>query len=305
MQRLGHRRLDDRVGHGRLGQARDRDDVARAGFFDRHALEAAERHDLGGAAFLDDIAFVIERLDRHVELELARGDAAGQHAADEIVAVEQGGEHLERAVGIGVRLADIVDDRLEQRIERAFADVVGQAGIAVAAAGVERREIELLVIGFEAEEQLEHFVQHFGGARVGTVDLVDDDDRLEAERERLAGDELGLRHRAFGGVDEQDHAIDHRQDALDLGAEIGVAGRVDDVDVRSLPLDRGALRENGDAALFFEVVRIHRALFDALVVAEGAGLAEKLVDERGLAMIDVRNDRHVAKAHIIIPMEEM
>ena len=111
------------------------------------------------------------------------------------------------------------------------ADVVGQSRITGAAAGVERREVELLVIGLEVEEQLEHLVEHFGGAGVGAVDLVDDDDRLEAERERLAGDELGLRHRPFGGVDQQDDAVDHRQDALDLGAEIGVAGGVDDVDV--------------------------------------------------------------------------
>jgi hypothetical protein len=57
----------------------------------------------------------------------------------------------------------------------------------------------------------------------------------QAERQRLAGDELGLRHRAFGAVDQQDHAVDHREDALDLAAEVGVAGGVDDVDARALP----------------------------------------------------------------------
>ena len=170
-------------------------------------------------------------------------------------------------------------------------------GIAGAAAGVERREVELLVIGLEVEEQLEHLVEHFGRARVGAVDLVDDDDRLEAERERLAGDELGLRHRPLGRVDQQDDAVDHGEDALDLGAEIGVAGRVDDVDVRSVPVDRGALGEDGDPALLLEVVRIHRPLLDALVVAEGAGLAEELVDKRRLAVIDVGDDRHVTEVH--------
>ena len=89
--------------------------------------------------------------------------------------------------------------------------------------------------------------------------------------------------------------IHHRQDALDLAAEIGVAGRVDDVDARVLPVDRGRLGEDGDAALLFEVVGIHGALGDALVVAEGAGLPEKLVDQRGLAMVDVRDDRDIAK----------
>ncbi len=75
----------------------------------------------------------------------------------------------------------VADDGLEHRRQVAGADVVGEAGIAGAARGVERREVELLVIGLEVEEQLEHFVEHFGGAGVGAVDLVDDDDRLEAE----------------------------------------------------------------------------------------------------------------------------
>jgi hypothetical protein len=116
-------------------------------------------------------------------------------------------------------------------------------------------------------------------------------------RERLAGHELGLRHRAFRAVDQQHHAVDHAQDPLHLAAEIGVAGRIDDVDARAFPLDRGRLRQNGDAALLFEIVGIHRALFDALVLTERAGLAEELIDEGGLAVIDVRDDRNIAKAH--------
>ena len=36
---------------------------------------------------------------------------------------------------------------------------------------------------------------------------------------------------ALGGVDEQQAAVGHLQDALDLAAEVGVAGRVDDVDL--------------------------------------------------------------------------
>ena len=68
-----------------------------------------------------------------------------------------------------------------------------------------------------------------------------------------------------------------------------------------LPVDRRALGEDGDPALLLEVVRIHRPLLDALVVAEGAGLAEELVDKGRLAVIDVRDDRHVAQVHWIFP----
>ncbi len=50
-------------------------------------------------------------------------------------------------------------------------------------------------------------------------------------------------------------------------------------------------------ALAFDVVAVHRAFGDGLVVAEGAGLLQKLVHERGLAMVDVRDDGDVAKLH--------
>ena len=195
----------------------------------------------------------------------------------------------------------MADDRVEQGRQVTRAHVIGRPGIAGATARIERGEIELLVVRLKIEEQLEHLVEHFGGTRVRAVDLIDDDDRLEAKRERLAGHELGLRHRTFGRIDQQDHAVDHRKDALDLRAEVGVARRIDDVDVRPFPLDARALREDGDPALLFEVVRIHRPLLDPLVVAEGAGLAEELVDERRLAVVDVRDDRDVTQIHSIFP----
>src|SRR3546814_7534474 len=84
----------------------------------------------------------------------------------------------------------MADDRLEQRLERALARFGAFRGIATTARGVEDREVELFVIGFERQEQFEHLVEHFGGARVAAVDLVDDDDRLEAERSEEHTSEL-------------------------------------------------------------------------------------------------------------------
>ena len=303
MQRFADAGVGDRVGDGRHGQAGEADDVARARFVHRHAIEPAERQDLRRATRLDDIAVIVERVDRLVGLHRARVHAARQDAAQEIVAIEQRHQEGERRVLVQVGRRHMVDDRLEHRDQRALARVHVGRGIAVAARGIEHREVELLVVRVERHEQVEHLVQHLLDARVGAIDLVDDDDRLQAQRQRLAGHELRLRHRAFRRIDQQHDAVDHRQDALHLAAEVGVARRVDDVDAHSLaatrrrPVDRGRLGENGDPALLFEVVRIHRALFDTLVVAESAGLAEELIDQRRLAVIDVRDDRHVAEAH--------
>ena len=88
---------------------------------------------------------------------------------------------------------------------------------------VDDRELDLLLVGVEVEEQLVDLVDHLGDARVGPVDLVDDEDHRQPRLERLAQHEARLRQRALGGVDEQQDAVDHRQPALDLAAEVGVA----------------------------------------------------------------------------------
>ena len=138
---------------------------------------------------------------------------------------------------------------------------------------------------------------HLVRAGVGAVHLVDHHDRMQPAGQRLADHELGLRQHALGGVHQHDGAVHHVQDALDLAAEIGVAGGVDDVDAGAVPDHRGALGEDGDAALALQVVAVERALGHHLVVAERAGLAEQLVDEGGLAVIDVGDDRDVANLH--------
>ena len=162
---------------------------------------------------------------------------------------------------------------------------------------VEDREIELLLAGVERGEQVEHLVDDHRRPRVGTVDLVDHDDGLEAHLERLRHHELGLRQRPFGGVDQHQRAVDHVEDALDLAAEIGVARGVDDVDAGVLPEDRGGLGQDGDAALALEIVGIHRPLGHPLVLAKGAGLLQQPVDQGGLAMVDMGDDGDVAKVH--------
>ena len=136
---------------------------------------------------------------------------------------------------------------------------------------------------------------------VRPVDLVDAEDRAQAHLQRLGQHELGLRHDAFLGVDQQDAAVHHAQDPLHLAAEVGVAGGVDDVDAGlarlAVPQNAGALGQDGDAALTLLVVGVHRPFGRGFVGAEHAGLGQQLVDEGGLAMIDVRDDGDISHVH--------
>ena len=115
----------------------------------------------------------------------------------------------------------------------------------------------------------------------------------QAARERLSQHEPRLRQRALRGVDQQQHAVDHRQAALDLAAEVGVPRRVDDVDLHVAEADGGVLRQDRDPALALEA-GIHHPVDPLLVGRERPRLAQERVDQRRLAVVDVGDDRHVA-----------
>ena len=68
------------------------------------ALEAAERQHLGDAAGLDQLAVVVEHLDALVRLDRARGDAAGDDAAEIGIGFQDGAEQAERTFLDGRRL---------------------------------------------------------------------------------------------------------------------------------------------------------------------------------------------------------
>jgi hypothetical protein len=165
--------------------------------------------------------------------------------------------------------------------------------IAVDRRSINDREVELLVVGAEFVEEVEGVIDDPVRARAVAVDLVDHDDRLQTERQRLLGHEACLRHRTFDGIDQQQDAIDHRQHTFHFAPEIGVSRRVDDVDMHVAIVHGQILGQNGDSPFLLEVVRVHHPLGDVLVGGEGARLNQQLVDQRGLAVVDVGNDGDV------------
>ena len=293
LHRLGRFRITDGDTDIDLLDAGHQHDVAGAGRFGLRAVETLEGEhlaDLGLAAVL------VAVIDDHflVRLDAAALDAADAQLTDVGRVVERTDLQLQRRVLIHFRLRHVLQDGVEQRAHVGARLVGIQHREAVQCRGEHDREVELFVGGTQLVEQIEGVVDHPVRACARAVDLVHHDDGLQAESQRLAGDEAGLRHRAFDRVDQQQHRIDHRQHALDLAAEVGVARGVDDVDVRAFVFDRAVLGENRDAAFFFDIAGIHDPLGHLLVRCEGAGLAQQLVNQRGLAMIDVRDDGDVA-----------
>ena len=204
----------------------------------------------------------------------------------------------------GNRLSQHGEQRFEVgAVRRRAVRGPGQRGLPGFGLAVDDREVDLVLFGFQVEEQFVRLVDDVRDPRVGPVHLVDDEDHRQPGGERLAQHETGLRQRALGRVDEQQHTVHHGQPALDLAAEIRVTRGVDDVDRHGLVADAvaysGVLREDRDALFPFEVHGVHDPVGDVallgLVFGERAGLPEHRVDERCLAVVDVGDDCDVAQ----------
>ena len=273
------------AGHG--------DDVARERALDLHPLEplpGVDARQLAGR-----LRAVVPA--QHVLAaggELAGHDPPDGQPADVVVVSEVVRLEARRRVRRVGRAGQEAHDRLEERPQIGALPAELPRRRAGARVGVEHGELELLLARPEIDEQAVDLVEDRRRPGVRAVDLVEADDGRETGLERLAEDEAGLRQRALRGVDQEEHPVDHGERALDLAAEVGMAGRIDDVDVHALPRDRRVLREDRDAALPLEGEGVHHPLGHRLIGAEDAGLPEQRIDERRLPVVDVGDDADVA-----------
>ena len=201
---------------------------------------------------------------------------------------------LQWVLGIELGCGYVREQQVEQRAQVGAGLGRVKRGLAGACVAVDDRELDLRLVGIQIDEQLVDLVENLFDPRVRPVDLVDREDHRQLALERLAQHEPGLGQRALAGVDQQQHAIDHRQTSLHFSPEVRVAGRVDDVELDAAVADRGVLGEDRDPLLPFEVHRIEHPLGHRLTGAEGPRLPQQRVDERRLAVVDVRDDRDVA-----------
>ena len=147
--------------------------------------------------------------------------------------------------------------------------------------------------GIDGEMSLRAAWNLMRAVEIDTLCIVDDERQVLLQS--LLQNKAGLGHAALGCIDQQQNAVDHLQNALDLAAEVRVARGVDDVDLNAVVLAGAVLGQNRDAALTLDVAGVHDALGHLLVGTESAGLLQHLVDQGGLAVVDVRNDCNVAE----------
>jgi hypothetical protein len=138
-----------------------------------------------------------------------------------------------------------------------------------------------------------------------TVDLVDDDDGLDTLTKGLAQHSLGLDADTFYGINDDKGAVGDTESGGDLGREINVTGRVDQVDQEVVLLDLDGdvlevllvdeLRVQRDGrgldrhtALLLVCSRIRKPSFSGFRRRDDTGALDEGVGEGGLSVIDCK-----------------
>ena len=135
----------------------------------------------------------------------------------------------------------------------------------------------------------------FGGRQ---IDLVDHRNNFQVVVQRQVGVGQRLRLHTLRGVHHQQRALAGLQAARNLVGEIHVARRIDQIElilvaVVGAVVQADRVRLDGDAALALQVHRVQH-LFHHFARRKRAGRFQQPVRQRGLAVVDVRNDREIA-----------
>ncbi len=126
----------------------------------------------------------------------------------------------------------------------------------------------------------------------GAVHLVDEQHRRNPDALQGAPDHHGLRLHVLDRRQHEHGRVEHAKGALDLGDEVGVSGRVHEVDVEIAEDERRHRGADGDPAPTLQRHRVGagRARVDAPGGADNARLEQQALGQAGLAGVNMRDD---------------
>ena len=295
-QRLYCLRCTDGLTDGQIFDTGDADDVAHRCGLCLYSLQAFDLIKGDNLCTVGN-AWIVEITndDLVVDVDGTAGDSADTDSADKVVVVDGGNQHLCRCIRFTLRSRNLFEDGVKQQIQ-IFAHLARlQRSGALFARAVEDLAFQLLLVCVQIEQQVIDLLGDLFVSCVRAVGLVDYDDDLVSERQCLGQNKAGLWHWTLKGVYQQDNAVHHLQDTLNLASEVRVSRGVDDVDFGAFIVDCRIFREDGDASFTLEVSVVHNTVLYRLVVTEGTALLEHLVNQSGLSMVNVRDDGDISQ----------
>ena len=288
LQRLGIADGGDGITDGDRFSTGEADDITHACGVDGSTAQTVDLVNGNNLGFLGSLlGVVVTDHGRLAYSQRAALNAANTNATDIVIIVDGGYQQLQIARFVSLGSGHIVQDLVEEGAQIG-ALLVGVFGSGTGSArAIEHGAVELLVVGTQIHQKLQYLILHLVDAGVGLVDLINDNDNTVIQLQRALKDKAGLGHGTLCGVDQQQNAVDHLQNTLNLSAEVSMSRGVYDVDLDILVAHGGVFGEDGDPALTLECVAVHDALLGRLIFAVGAALLEQFIDQGGLTVVNV------------------
>jgi hypothetical protein len=267
--------VGDRVAHARLGDLLDlRGDEA-----DLARPQFGQLLDLGPEA-----ADAIHQMAR-----------APRHEGDLLPLLQHARHHAHEDDDAQIRIIPAVDEhRLQRRVGSPFGAGI-RSTIASRISSMpmpDLAEARMALRRVQPDDVLDLLADLFGLGG-GQIDLVDDRHDLMIMLDRLIDVGERLRFHALRRIHHQQGALARGQAARDLIGEVDMPRRVHQVEDMALPVEAHGLRLDGDAALLLDI-HIVEHLGAHLTVGQAAGALDQAIGKRGLAMIDMGDDREIA-----------
>jgi hypothetical protein len=144
-----------------------------------------------------------------------------------------------------------------------------------------------------------------------TIDLVDDDNRLDTLTKSLAEHGLGLDADTFNGIDDDESTVGNTESSSDLRGEVNVTGGVDQVDQEVILLDLngnvlkilgilelGVQRDGSGldchTTLLLVRTRIRESSFSGLCCRDNTGTLDERVGKGRFSVIDYRGSSQLS-----------
>src|SRR3979409_1419297 len=102
------------------------------------------------------------------------------------------------------------------------------------------------------------------------INLIDHSNCRQTSLKSLSQDKPGLREAAFGGINQEHNSVDHLQYAFNFTTEVSVAGRVEDIYLHIVVMNRCVLCHDCNSALAFQIHRVHNPITNLFVLAKGS-----------------------------------
>ena len=147
-------------------------------------------------------------------------------------------------------------------------------------------------------QALRDLPHHALEVRAGAVQLVHEDERRDAQAPQRPHQHARLWLNAFDAGDDEHGAVEDAQHALDLGDEVRMPRRVDQVDGEVFELEGHDRSLDRDATLLLEWkgVGLRRPLVDADDLVDHAGRIQQALGESCLTGVYMRNDSQVQRS---------